>query len=141
MRVVLLIIALLTALNLAACNKAGAAGAKGGGVTDSATGLKIISWENAKEYEGQEVLVEGIVTAVKETSGAIFINFHADYRHTFGGFVPGSKIEAVKAGIDDFPNSLQGKKIRIKGMVKHFAEDGQDKPEIEITDPAQIIIL
>lgn len=143
---------LLTALSLvlllmsAACM--GGLPAGGGGAAKAATaqatdpsGLQVVAWDKAMDYVGQEVVVEGTVVDVKETRNNIFVNFHVDFRSTFSIFVPTNSKETVKAGLPGFPESVRGKKVRIKGRVERYEKDGQVKPEIKLTDPAQLTIL
>lgn len=136
----LLVLALLLALPAAACNKGGTASAQAASQTDP-SGLPIVSWEDAMSMVGKQAVVEGTVVATKEIKSAIFINFHSDYKHTFSIFVPINSKGAIAKGIEGFPKSLEGKKIRVKGMVEHFTRDGNDKPEIKVNSPDQITIL
>lgn len=110
--------------------------------TDPDTGLKIIPWERAAEFENQgEVLVEGVVVAANVAGKVAFINFHNDYKNTFSIFIPPTSLGAFSNKFEGFPDSLVGKTVRIRGTIIHFAKNGQDKPEIVAEDPKQLTIL
>ncbi|MCG3152322.1 MAG: hypothetical protein GEEBNDBF_01616 [bacterium] len=139
--ITLVLTLLLGVLGLTTMACAGGGAAKPAQAQTDASGRPIVSWDKAMDYVGQDVVVEGMVIAVKETKGAIFVNFHSDYKHTFSIFVPGSSKETIKSGISGFPQSVQDKKVRIRGTVKKYEKDGAVKPEIELTDPTQLTIL
>ncbi|HYE80136.1 MAG TPA: hypothetical protein VEI97_19330 [bacterium] len=142
MRILLLLLcALVLALPAVACAKGGGAAGTAQAANTDPSGLPIVSWENAMSMVGKEAVVEGTVVATKEIKSAIFINFHSDYKHTFSIYVPINSKGALVGGIPGFPQSLEGKKIRVKGMVEHFTRDGNDKPEIKVHSPDQITIL
>jgi len=120
---------------------AGGAGAtKAGAAATDPSGKPVVSWDKAMDYIGQEVVVEGTVVSTAD-KGPIFINFHSDFRHTFSIFVPPSNKDALKAAITGFPGVLEGKKVRIRGIVKKFEKDGDAKPEIELTSADQLTIM
>ena len=82
-------------------------------------------------YVGQNVAVEGVVTAVSTSrKGNTFINFGGVYpNQCFTGW--------ISAGPDrDAPlDSLKGRKIKITGTVQLY----QGKPEIRIQSRSQIV--
>ncbi|HYE80138.1 MAG TPA: thermonuclease family protein, partial [bacterium] len=71
-----------------------AASGGGGEVTvDKATGLKVVPWQRAEEFENQgEVLVEGTVVAGKIAGKVAFLNFDRDFKTTFSVFVPANAL-------------------------------------------------
>jgi|GEM_PF-777961 len=109
--------------------------------TDAATGLKIIPWERAGEFENQgEVLVEGKVVSANVAGKVAFINFHSNFKNTFSIFIPPTSLSGFSNRFEGFPDSLVGKTVRIRGTIIHFAKNGQDKPEIVAEDPTQLTI-
>ncbi|HTQ39176.1 MAG TPA: hypothetical protein VMJ32_09105 [Pirellulales bacterium] len=104
--------------------------------------LKVIKPEDAKDYEGQEVIVEFTVAAARELdSGVCFLNSTTD-RSDPAGFTA----FISKAGVDKFkvnpatakPAELFAKKkIRVTGKIVTY----QKKYEIKVDDTDQIEIV
>src|SRR5215471_10717102 len=92
-----------------------------------------VSAYDAWMYVRQNVAVEGVVTAVSTSKrGNTFINFGGVYpNQTFTGWIPAGTPLASDRSIQ----SLQGKKIKITGLVELY----RGKPEIRILSKSQII--
>jgi DNA/RNA endonuclease YhcR with UshA esterase domain len=84
------------------------------------------------QYIGQNVTVEGVVTAVSTSrKGNTFINFGGVYpNQTFTGWIPASTPLASDPAIQ----SLQGKRIKINGLIELY----HGKPEIRVFSRDQI---
>lgn len=82
-------------------------------------------------YVGQNVAVEGVVTAVSTSrKGNTFINFGGVYpNQCFTGWISSGPDR------DTALESLKGKKIKITGTVQLY----QGKPEIRIQSRSQIV--
>jgi DNA/RNA endonuclease YhcR with UshA esterase domain len=100
----------------------------------SPTPPAVVSWQDAAQYYGQNVTVEGTVVDTYNSGKVVFLNFDQDYKST------------LKAVIfpDDWPKFPEppeelflGKKVRITGLVKEY----QGAPEIIVEEPEQIEIL
>lgn len=131
---------LFTAGGLLGC-AGGTGAAKTANAATDPSGKPVVSWEKAMDYVGQEVVVEGTVVAVKEIESFIFVNFHTDYNNTFSIIVPRGSKDTIKKAFEGFPDSVKGKKVRVRGTVQKFDKDGKNKPEIELTSPDQLTIM
>jgi len=95
-------------------------------------GDNVVGACDAKNYIGQEIVVQGTVADVYESeSQTIFLNF--------GKFFPDNCFSAVifktnASKFTDPDNSYAGKTVRVSGTVQEY----QGKPEIILNDPAQI---
>lgn len=94
--------------------------------------IKVVPDSEAAQHIGQNVTVEGVVTAVSTSGrGNTFINFGGVYpNQTFTGWIPSGTPLASDPSI----HSLQGKKIKITGLVDRY----RGKPEIRILSRDQI---
>jgi DNA/RNA endonuclease YhcR with UshA esterase domain len=92
----------------------------------------VVSDAQAAQYIGQNVTVEGVVTAVSTSrKGNTFINFGGAYpNQTFTGWIPAGTALAT----DDSIPMLQGKKIKITGRIELY----HGKPEIRVLSKSQI---
>ena len=94
-------------------------------------GLKVISYTEAPNYIGQEVIVEGTVVRIGSSrKGTLFLNFCLDYRKCPFYAV----IFASNASL--FPNIRQyeGKKVQVRGTIQTY----RNQAEIIINSPSQI---
>ena len=93
----------------------------------------IVPDTQASQYVGQNVTVEGIVTAVSTSrKGNTFINFGGTYpNQTFTGWIPAGTPMAS----DESLRTLQGKNIKITGRIEIY----RGKPEIKIMSKDQIV--
>ena len=100
--------------------------------TNAAAPAKI-GTADADKYYDQEMIVTGKVVQVSLRPTIVFINL--DKPH------PGSPFVAVihSENTNKFGNldSLQGKSVEIKGMIKEY----RDKPEIILRSPGQLKVL
>jgi|SRR5271165_1268253 len=95
--------------------------------------LSVIPDTQASQYIGQNVTVEGVVTAVSTSrKGNAFINFGGVYpNQTFTGWIPtGSPLASF-----DSLKLLRGKKVKITGTIELY----QGKPEIKIMSKDQLV--
>jgi DNA/RNA endonuclease YhcR with UshA esterase domain len=92
----------------------------------------VIPDKEAEQHLGQDVTVEGVVTAVSTSrKGNTFINFGGVYpNQTFTGWIPVGTPLATDASIP----TLQGKKIKITGRIELY----RGKPEIKVLSKSQI---
>ncbi len=94
----------------------------------------VVSWENAREYLGQSITVEGTVLRAKRSRKTVFLNFHTNWKRyltvvLFTGKMPG------------LPNSpetfYRGKRVRVRGTVKLY----KDRPEIVVENADGIRVV
>jgi DNA/RNA endonuclease YhcR with UshA esterase domain/HKD family nuclease len=109
----------------------------GGGASENeqrATPPGVISWQDAEQYVGQEVTVQGQVVHTYDSGKVTFLNFDEDYRNTL-------TIVLFPSIYDQFPEKpavyFDGRLIQVSGPVKMY----EGKPEIVVSDPAQIQVL
>ena len=100
----------------------------------SPTPLAVVSWQNAAQYYGQTITVEGTVVDTYNSGKVVFLNFDEDYQGTF-------KVVIFPDDWPKFPEPPEGlflnKKVRVKGLVKEY----QGAPEIIVEEPEQIEIV
>lgn len=92
----------------------------------------VVSDTQAAQHIGQNVAVEGVVTAVSTSrKGNTFINFGGVYpNQVFTGWIP----DGTPLASDPSIRSLQGKKIKITGLIEIY----RGKPEIKVLSRSQI---
>jgi DNA/RNA endonuclease YhcR with UshA esterase domain len=92
----------------------------------------IVSDSEAAQHIGQNVIVEGVVTAVfSSKKGNTFVNFGGVYpNQTFTGWIPAGTPLASDPSI----KSLQGKRIKITGLIELY----RGKLEIKVLSRSQI---
>ena len=92
----------------------------------------VVSDAQAAQYTGQNVTVEGVVTAVTTSrKGNTFINFGGVYpNQTLTGWIPTGSPLASDASLQ----ALQGKKVRITGRIELY----RGKAEIRVLSKSQI---
>ena len=95
----------------------------------------VVEADQAERAIGRFALVEGRVLKAVDVRGRIFLNFGEDWRRDFSVLfeVKAARL-ARTAGRD--PRGLQGKRIRVRGLVRSY-----NGPLIEATHPEQIEIL
>lgn len=93
-----------------------------------------ISWQQAGDFIGQQVAVEGKVVRTHDTGNVTFLNFTNDWRGTFS-------VVIFTSDYDKFPQPpsqlFLDQFIRVDGRVKEY----QGAPEIVVESPAQIEII
>lgn len=91
-----------------------------------------IAGSRAAEYAGQDVTVEGRVTAIHESPLATVIGFSQN----FAGFTA----SILAADRDKFPpdlsTRLRDRVVRVSGTVTTY----RGKPEMTVRDPAQLVL-
>ncbi len=89
-----------------------------------------VSPQDASQYTGSSVTVEGVVSQVSRSGGTTFINF--------GGRFPNHAFYAVilKSNSGSFSGvqSLEGRNVAISGQVEFY----KGKPQIVLRSPDQI---
>ncbi|RMG57395.1 MAG: hypothetical protein D6713_09755 [Deltaproteobacteria bacterium] len=95
------------------------------------TSERVISYREAWDHVGEEVVVEGVIVRTKKTDRVIFLDFDEDWKHNLS-------VVIFQRSWKRFPSSpdrlFMGKKVRVKGKVKLY----RGKPEIIVSDPDQI---
>jgi micrococcal nuclease len=94
----------------------------------------VVSWQDAAQYYGQSVTVEGRVVETYNSGKVVFLDFHEDYRQYF-------KAVIFPDDWDKFPEPPEklflDKLVRVTGLVKEY----EGAPEIIIEEPTQIKIV
>jgi len=94
----------------------------------------VVPWQDAAQYYGQIVTVEGRVVATYNSGKVIFLNFHEDYRATFKAVIfPDDWNKFPQPPEDLFLDEL----VQVTGLVKEY----EGAPEIIIEEPGQIEIV
>jgi endonuclease YncB( thermonuclease family) len=86
--------------------------------------------------EGSFQIVEGKVVDASDHDGRVFLDFSSDYRSGFSATIAPEDHKAFR-GASPAIEEIAGHIIRLRGMV----EDYGGRPEIGISDPAQIEFL
>lgn len=94
----------------------------------------IVSWQDAGQYIGQSVTVEGDVVRSYNSGKVAFLNFAEDYEGTFSVVVFASDFARWPQTPDLF---YLGKTIRATGKVKEY----QGAPEMIVESPDQIEVI
>jgi micrococcal nuclease len=90
--------------------------------------------QDLKNDIGTFQVVEGYITNVGNGSGRVFLDFSSDWQRGFSAVIAPED----KAAFRDFDlDGLQAKHVRIRGTVQDF----NGRPEIALSNPAQIEIL
>ncbi|MFH1380373.1 MAG: thermonuclease family protein [bacterium] len=95
---------------------------------------QIITADNAHNYIGSLSTVEGDVRRVVTSSHAAYLHFGEDHPSDFTGVIFNGT--AAQVPFDFKVSSLQGKKLRIYGIIKEY-----NGPEIIINSPEQVQIM
>jgi len=95
---------------------------------------KVISWEEAGNYVGREVVVEGVIVRSYNSGRACFLNFHPDYQRYLS-------LVIFAADFASFPPEPEkhflNKKVRVRGRVVIY----RGRPEIILNSPSQITVI
>jgi DNA/RNA endonuclease YhcR with UshA esterase domain len=93
----------------------------------------VISWTDAADFVGTEMIVEGTVVRTYNSDQAVFLNFVEDYQGTFS-------VVIFPEDWSKFPRPPEtlfyGRRIRVQGLIEEY----QATPEIVVRDPWQIEI-
>ena len=95
---------------------------------------QMVSWQEAANFVGQTITVEGQIVNTYNSDKVIFLNFDQDYRNSF-------KVVIFPDAWSLFPDSpdiyFQDKMVRVTGSIKIY----QNSPEIIVDQPDQIEIM
>ncbi len=98
---------------------------------DKGSEIPLIPWQEAKEYIGQEVVVEGKIIDTFDTGEICFLNFNPEFRDTLS-------IVIFKYSLNRFDYNPQeyllDKVVMIKGRLLEY----KGAPEIIVDDPLQV---
>ncbi|MGB4704778.1 MAG: OB-fold nucleic acid binding domain-containing protein [Candidatus Saccharicenans sp.] len=95
---------------------------------------KIVDWREARNYVGQQVVVEGVIVRTYNSGRACFLNFHPDYRQYLSLVIFASDFQKFPSRPEEY---YLNKKVRVKGRVVLY----QGRPEIILTSPTQITVV
>ncbi len=108
-----------------------AAGGDGVSAQSTSTPEGVISWQEAEDYVGQEVTVQGEIVRTYDSGKVTFLNFDDDYRNTL-------TLVIFPSIYDAFPEPpatyFDGKTVQVTGVVKMY----EGAPEIIIEDAGWI---
>ena len=95
---------------------------------------EVISWEDAAQYYGQMVTVEGTIVLTKNTGKVVFLDFSPHWQVDL-------KVVIFPEDAAKFPSPPEemflNRKIRVTGVIKEY----RGAPEIIVRDPSQIEIV
>jgi DNA/RNA endonuclease YhcR with UshA esterase domain len=95
---------------------------------------QVVGWQNAAEFVGQTVTVEGQVVDTYNSGKVVFLNFDEDYRQTFKAVI----FPDAWALFPEPPETLyRGQLVRVTGQVELY----EGAPEIIVETPDAIEIL
>ena len=94
----------------------------------------IVPWQDAGQYIGQRITVEGDVVRSYNSGKVAFLNFAQDYKGTFSVVVFASDYAKWPQTPDQF---YLGQKIRATGKVKEY----KGAPEMVVESPEQIEVV
>lgn len=94
----------------------------------------VISWQEAGQYVGAEVTVEGEILRTYDTGKVTFLNFTPNYRGTLSLVIFAAGAAEYPAPPDQY---FLNQRVRVRGRVKEY----QGAPEIILDSPDQIEIL
>ena len=96
------------------------------------TGLPVISWQEAEQYIGEEVVVTGEIVDSYNSGEVVFLNFAHNYEQSLSAVIFASDEYKFAVEAEDY---FLNQQVRIRGEIKEH----QGAPEIVIEDPTQII--
>ncbi|NOZ49758.1 MAG: hypothetical protein GXP37_06870 [Chloroflexi bacterium] len=94
----------------------------------------VISWQDAGNYVGAEVTVEGVIVRTYDSGKVTFLNFSDDYRNTLTLVIFAANYKRYP---DPPASSFLHHTVRVRGTVKLY----EGAPEIVIESPSQIEII
>ena len=103
-------------------------------ITPVPTEVAVVPWQDAAQYYGQTVTVEGRVVETYNSGKVVFLNFHQDYRAYFKAVIFADDWDKFPAPPEEL---FMDKLVRVTGLVKQY----QGAPEIIVEEPAQIEIV
>lgn len=98
------------------------------------TGLEVVQAESAKDYYGEQKIIEGKTFTKRYSNPALFINFCKPYpNHCFTSIIWNSDWYKFP---ENAASLYHAKTVRVKGFIQEY----RGKPEIILKDPSQIEI-
>ncbi len=97
-------------------------------------GVPLIPWGDAAKYYDREVILYGRTVMTRNIGKYVFINFHSDFRQHFTVLI---KQEDLKNFPEPPEKAYARKLVAVRGKVIKY----QNKPEIVISNPNQILVL
>ena len=91
----------------------------------------IVSWQDAAAYEGQIVMVVGLVVDTYNSGSVVFLNFDEDYRNTFKVAIFPDAWPLFPAPPEEY---YRGQTVQVTGQIKMY----QNAPEIIVDQLEQI---
>lgn len=95
---------------------------------------QIIQWNEAQNYYGQYVTVQGKIVATYNSGRACFLNFHPNYKKYFTAVIFKSDFHLFPPNPEDY---YSGKEVQVTGRIKQY----KGKPEVILKNPDQIKII
>ena len=92
--------------------------------------------QTVKSDIGRFAIVEGRIAQVERHDGRIFLDFNADSRRGFTATIASEDAKPFR-DMDPSLEELAGRRVRLRGVV----EDYNGRPEIALSNPAQIELL
>ncbi len=108
--------------------------ARAQGARVKTSGLPVISWQDAAQYVGQNVVVEGRVVRTYNSGKAAFLNFTENWRGTLSVVIFAKDFSAFPGPPDEI---YLHKQVRVRGLIQRY----RGAPEMIVHSPAQIQVL
>ena len=102
--------------------------------TATAPASGVVDWQDAGDYLGQRLTVEGDVVRVYNSGKAAFLNFAQDYQGNFSVVIFASDFEQWPQTPDQV---YLGQRVRVTGKIKDY----KGAPEMIVELPEQIEII
>ena len=107
---------------------------RSGQLAATAPASGVVDWQDAGNYLGQRLTVEGDVLRVHNSGKAAFLNFAEDYQGNFS-------VVIFAADFEQWPESPDqvylGQRVRVTGKIKDY----NGAPEMVVESPEQIEII
>ncbi len=94
----------------------------------------VIDWEDAKNYVGKTVTLEGRVVSTRRTDIGIVLDFHADFASHFRVIIPGG-------AVNKFPSDPMVRFAKRNVQVTGKVETQSGVPFMRVSDPKNIKTL
>ena len=95
---------------------------------------EIVSWQDAGQYVGEDITVEGAVVRTYDSGKVTFLNFDEDYRNTLSIVIFASDYGRFSSPPESF---YLDQIVQVTGRVKEY----KGAPEIIVESPEQIEIV
>lgn len=107
---------------------------RGGQPAPTAPASGVIDWQDAGQYLGQRLTIEGDVVRVYNSGKAAFLNFAEQYQGEFSAVIFAADFEQWPEPPDQV---YLGQRVRVTGKIKDY----KGAPEVIVESPEQIEIL